>query len=312
MSRAWINAIPKNNHFFFANVDLKDCYATIFGQPSKQFARWKGTPFGRNRILDSYGDQLSLQNLPGVPHWDIAHTAIKHCLAKWMRIAEIHVIVEAFGLFSSCFPPGVYETIDTTNRQALVPDIMMDGRICELKRMNASFSHYTLNNSRTPQAPVKRRQERVKGEYMQKAKQADLKYNNHNANTDGKGPIASRLDELGDINSLITGAFYECSPNFHTTLTHIASTFAEKKWESMGFDSLEACQGVYSRVLYRDIGITIARQATWTKRDRLGLVCDGGTSLNQRLATVERERVQIIAQEEQYAQRFSHMHNIVI
>ena len=31
-----------------------------------------------------------------------------------------------------------------------------------------------------------------------------------------------------------------------------------------------------------------------------------------KVATVERERVQIIAQEEQYAQRFSHMHNIVI
>ena len=90
-------------------------------------------------------------------------------------------------------------------------------------------------------------------------------------------------------------------------------TFAEKKRESMGFNSLEDCRGVYSRVLYRDNGITIARLATWTKREDLASYAMAALPLTKGWPLLNaRGLVQIIAQEEQYAQRFSHMHNIVI
>jgi len=312
ISRIWMNQVPKKDTHLLSATDLHSAYATIFGQPDKLFAQHEGLKF-LNRTLDPHGDHLALVNFQGTQHWNVVHTTVKLLIAKWLRIAEIPHTVEPYGLFTSCIPQAVYEGIPIPDRQALVPDFLIDERMCELKRIGPAFSHYKHTNARSRHQPVHTRAAQIVKEYSTKADKSDEAYNNTTQET-APGPIRTRLNEyLPGMLKFVFGTFYECSKDFHDLVKKITNTLAETKWRDQNFQSQHACRTFYSYVIQKDLSLCIVRQTCWMKRDRLGLACHNGASLTQRINQLARETNEVAIYEELYARRHGNRaDNIVI
>ena len=90
----------------------------------------------------------------------------------------------------------------TTVSHAIVPDFSQTGKgLLELKTINLCASHYLnlpLGMKDTRGAACLRRAEKINGDYILKAKNADQKYNNTPPGFEG--PIYKRLMQLNENN----------------------------------------------------------------------------------------------------------------
>ena len=145
--------------------------------------------------------------------------------------------------------------------QAIIPDFHGPKGLLELKTINLCASHYLklpLFMKDTRGAACIRRAKRINAEYILKAHNADIKYNNTPPGFDG--PIYKRLMQLNENNgsctsSLVCGAFGEFSNDLRNLITELVEEIAKKTWQKSGFLNIDRAKSVLWQSIIKELGV---------------------------------------------------------
>ena len=209
----------------------------VFGAISPMLRTHEGAPVGNNQQrLDIHGDMLGAVTLPG-DRWRRAHDIEKNIIHQDAQSLGVLIQQEVYGLFTPFMSPRGRTTFDNMQRseksnQIMVPDLVTYGhpdtsvlacvgpQMWEIKRIQAvnSFSQTGINkgpniyykHTSSQSKAVKRRQDKIAGEYENKAKKADLKFGQP-----GQHQILNGLKDMNKVKGLVVGAMGELSPNFN-------------------------------------------------------------------------------------------------
>ena len=113
--------------------------------------------------------------------WRVRHDEMKLLIRDLHVRAGVPIVCEVFNLFADCIPQPELNRIERGRRRpALGPDFKVRGDggegdvLCELKFINACNTWYPRNpRPRNVMRGVKRRADRLTGEYGKKAQQVD-------------------------------------------------------------------------------------------------------------------------------------------
>ena len=96
------------------------------------------------------------------------------------------------------------------------------------------------------------------------------------------GPMERRLNNFGQIRSLVIGPRGEGSKDIHRLINMTSEIAAEHRWREMGARSVDEARIVFRGRMRRSIGITAVREAAKLKRERLGIVLGDGKAAETR------------------------------
>ena len=109
-------------------------------------------------------------------------------------------------------------------------------RIGDVKTISFTVSNYGGVNRTKNGAAVEHKANKVHKEYLEKARKADIKWNNTPQNA--IGPIESHLNEFGTVIPFVFGYLGEANKAVRTLLKEIATVGARNLWRQMG----QTCQ----------------------------------------------------------------------
>ena len=196
------------------------------------------------------------------------HETVEALEFEALREGHGPVTREVLDLFTDV--PGIAEQArfstfyhSCKSRQGLVPDVRWRGehgieRLGDINTLGFGRSTYGLAKLASAVSPVNKRADAVHGEYVRHARRLGVELN---ATLRGQcGPIERRLASFGNTVGLVYSAFGEGSTSVYRLLCVATDAIGAKKWEAMGAISAENTAESQRRRLYREWGITSARE----------------------------------------------------
>jgi hypothetical protein len=190
---------------------------------------------------------------------------------------EIPHCTEAYGLFSPCMNHGPREDGEKEKMlQAIIPDFLVcwngERELVELKFIGQTIKHFGPKVKDGARCNgVTMRAGEIQGEYVIKARNADMKYNNWDPSR-GPGPVGKKLAEFGPIKALAVGPRGEMSADMHRLIAKTAKAAAQRKWRNTGTRTVVEAAGLYKFMITRSLGIAAVRANAVMITDRLGLL----------------------------------------
>jgi hypothetical protein len=288
---AFIGSYPTSNinrsALHIGDILLTTMWAVWGGLKIPILREFEGLPCGpEDKPLDPYGYVLMSMQCVG-DDWRIRHDNFKHQLFDLMKQSGLGFRCEVYNLFTcaiSAAPlvapnnedgnpqgnniqPGhgtgraAFLSENGTVRNAIVPDYYGPNGLLELKTLNLCTSNYLslpIKWRNIRGAAVLRRANRINAGYINKARAADIKYNNTPPGFDG--PIYHRLMQLNENNgsrtsSLVCGAFGEFSNDLRELISELVEEIAEKTWQQSGFLSVDRAKSVLFQSIITELGV---------------------------------------------------------
>ena len=289
---AFIGCYPTSNNckssLNLPDMLLDTMWAVWGGLKIPLIRDFEGEPYGpENKPLDPYGYLIMSMKCPG-DDWRIRHDDFKHKLFDLMKQSGLKFRCEVLHLFTpflSAAPliapnnengnphgngiqPGHGSarahilSVPETVSHAIIPDFAQTGKgLLELKTINLCKSHYLdlpLDMRDTRGAACLRRAEKINGEYILNARNADQKYNNTPPGFEG--PIYKRLMQLnenngGETKSLVCGALGEWSNDLRNLVMELVEEIAKKTWQQSGFLNVDRAKSVLWQSVVKDLGV---------------------------------------------------------
>ncbi|HIF59505.1 MAG TPA: hypothetical protein EYQ26_08445 [Rhodospirillales bacterium] len=288
---AFIGCYPTSNNCKSAlhiSDNLLDTMWAVWGGLKIPLLReFEGLPCGpENKPLDPYGYLLMSMQCPG-DDWRIRHDDYKHTIFDLMKQSGLKFRCEVLGLFipfvsaapllapnnendnphGNGIQPGhgsaraALLSEPETVGHTIIPDFSGPRGLLELKTINLCASHYIklpLFMKDTRGAACLRRANRINAEYILKARNADIKYNNTPPGFDG--PIYKRLMQLNDLqggttSALCVGAFGEMSNDLRNLITELVEEIAKKTWQKSGFLNIDRAKSVLWQSIIKELGV---------------------------------------------------------
>ena len=148
----------------------------------------------------------------------------------------------------------------------------------ELKVIGHVDCHFTAATLRGRCGGVAHRAASIHKDYVNKAKEADRKYNGHVSVNGSKGKMQSTLETYPKVKGLVVGPRGEGSEDLHDLLRGIAEEWAGKLWQSMGAPSIVVAKGIILTRVYKTMGIGAVRAHAVMLRERMGIFLSAGGS----------------------------------
>ena len=232
LSSAWLLAYP-GPHTGLNALVFSEAVCSHLCLPSPSCRDRVGEKVGKT-VVDIFGDKVMATTMHG-DTWRIKHDTVKMELNRLCVWSSLPSTCEVFGLFSHLIPQEGLSRIERgRKRQAMVPDFKLEvpcttggkvSRLAELKVLNCCPTRYSPGDR---DRAVNKRAKLLQGEYRKKARDTDRKYGDTVEGT--IGPVERKLQQYGDIQGLVVGAFGEGSEDLHT----LVQTMAESKVNAMG------------------------------------------------------------------------------
>ena len=270
----------------FQNVDWWQANQTYYGLESSQCRAYVGMNV-KGRPLDAYGEVLMTARTCG-DHHRKKHDIDKWNIDGWLEYAGVSHNTEVSGLFRAVIgQQGVFDGRPERTRNGLFPDFLIDwgpeypDELCNVKCCQGK-SYFDARSVEDRCGGVERRARRVPSEYRRKARKADREYNDWDAESNGPGPVESRLAGFGTVRALVFGPRGEVSKDVERLIRKAAEVGAERRWRLMGARSQQEARAALLFMMRRSIGITAVRANAKMMRERLGLVLGNGAAASKR------------------------------
>jgi hypothetical protein len=161
--------------------------------------------------------------------------------------------------------------------QGIIPDGYFDGTILprihgdnifadkkiifDVKTLADSPTYMRSYEAQSPLKNVKKRQERVSKDYINHAREIDLKYNANQIPPGGKGPVEREiLNVYNGARGMVIGPFGEVSTNVDTFLDFIARHKARLMSDGLDSGSKAKVMGWIRRTNRAKLGLLIHRE----------------------------------------------------
>ena len=301
-SSAWLLCLPTAD-FTFSNQEFSTAAAALLCLPPPCTAPRVGENIGRGVTVCRWGDNLVNATMRG-DGWRVRHDEMKLLIRDLHVRAGVPIVCEVFNLFADCIPQPELNRIERgRRRQALVPDFKVRGDggegdvLCELKFINACNTWYPRNpRPRNVMRGVKRRADRLTGEYGKKAQQVDQLHCGVPPPPPARagvprpprqvGPVENRLNSFGHVRGWVFGAWGECSEEVHALVQKLAEAKVNKAATEPGhrriFRSREAQLASEVSFLRRRLSFTAVQQQSRLLLDRLQLLGEGSREAARR------------------------------
>ena len=218
----------------------------------------------------------------------------KHDEMKW----AIHRLAELAKYPAECEPNGLFHGFALNVpenghvRDLIRPDFLFKkptgDRIGDVKTISFTVSNYGGINRTKNGAAVEHRANKVHKEYLDKARKADIKWNNTPQNA--IGPIESRLNEFGTVIPFVFGYLGEANKAVRTLLKEIATVGARNLWRQMGQTCQVNAYGVLLNSYRRTLGVAAVRANARMKLRVLGTLLGRSNDAQHNSATREEAR----------------------
>ena len=233
LSASWLLALPGPDTGM-SRLVFKEAMCSHLCLPSPACLDRLGERVSRNTVVDLHGDKVMAAVLPG-DSWRTKHDKVKSAIHRMCGWSRLPAMCEVFGLFAHHIPQeGLNRMERGRRRQAMVPDYRLilpsptEGtvtRLAELKVINCCPSRYQVG---ARERAVDRRANLLPGEYRKKARDVDRRYV---GTPEGEvGPVERKLEQYGDLQGLVVGAFGEGSDDLH----NLVQVMAESRVRAMG------------------------------------------------------------------------------
>jgi hypothetical protein len=177
-------------------------------------------------------------------------------------------------------------------RDLIRPDFLFKkptgDRIGDVKTISFTASNYGGANRTKNGAAVENKANKVHKEYLDKARKADIKWNNTPQNA--IGPIESRLNEFGTVIPFVFGYLGEANKAVRTLLKEIATVGARNLWRQMGQTCQVNAYGVLLNSYRRTLGVAAVRANARMKLRVLGTLLGRSNDAQHNSATREEAR----------------------
>ena len=238
------------------------------------------------RRVDPHGDHLGA--VTG-RHMNNKHDEMKWALYRLAELAKFPVECEPNHLFHG-FALNVPENGHV--RDLIRPDFLFKtptgDRIGDVKTISFTASNYGGANRTKNGAAVENKANKVHKEYLDKARKADIKWNNTPQNA--IGPIESRLNEFGTVIPFVFGYLGEANKAVRTLLKEIATVGARNLWRQMGQTCQVNAYGVLLNSYRRTLGVAAVRANARMKLRVLGTLLGRSNDAQHNSATREEAR----------------------
>ena len=291
-SQQFVSA-PATNVCIMGNDVFCEAWATYMGTPSPSCAPFEGETFPRTdrkgnthtHTIDKYGNTVTSVVMQG-DHWRKRHDNIKHTILKLARWSKLGIQEEVLNLFSLVIKhiDRVNETCNERQIQGMVPDLYIEDTqvLADIKTMTCCKTHYPPARFRNAvqHDAVRIRQNKVHGEYKDKAHFTDVEYNAFTGNK-FTGPVSMKLSSFGRIHGLACGAFGEGSQDMYHLCMKIADKGGTTNYQDLGATTAKEAGSRAARYVFRTVGMEMMRGTAALKIHRLSIVQAGQTSIKE-------------------------------
>ena len=292
LSSAWLLSLPGPCTGMSSPV-FAEAMCSHLCLPSPACGDRVGERVSRGAVVDLFGDKVMSATLPG-DTWRTKHDKVKLEISRLCVWSRLQAMCEVFGLFAHHIPQeGLNRMERGRKRQAMVPDFRLSlpsptegtvTRLAELKVLNCCQSRYQVGSR---DRAVDRRARLLSGEYRRKAKDVDRLYV---GTPEGEvGPVQRKLEEYGDLQGLVVGAFGEGSEDLH----HLVQVLAESRVVAVGLargrPETEVEMGMVVGQIRRRMSVCIKKAQAECLLARLSLIGDGVVQADKRRQWVAKE-----------------------
>ena len=134
---------------------------------------------------------------------------------------------------------------------------------------------------------IYRRAHLLQGEYKKKARDVDRRY--VGIPEDQMGPVEARLDQYGDLQGLVVGAFGEGSDDLHNLVQILAETRIRTLGMARGTPGTEEEQGVIVGQIRRRLSVVSVRAQAECLMSRMSHIGEGANGADKRRQWIRRE-----------------------
>ena len=258
---AWVTAWPMAE-CRFTNDHLAVTAAWFMGEPVALLRPLLGRPLvkdGKRRgVVDEHGVGVTCSDLDN-GRWQ-CHKAVQRLIAREATRARMSPVVEeVFGVFTRSLREADLkrlERLPRSEKQGIIPDLMLGTRLYELKGIRSDSSHSNYNGAAV--TGVEKREQRIPSEIEKQAVRLDREV--FGVQPPALGPWQRRLQELGGIKPLAFGQYGELGPGFEALLSELAELGADQAAERYLLENPLAAVGVQKRLL-RQVLVTGVQKA---------------------------------------------------
>ena len=286
-STVWIAAWPSHK-VAFSNAEFAEVTARYFGLPSPACSAFVGHRIpGTRDTVDAYGVRLLSASLPG-DGWRVQHDCIKWRISQDAKEMGFRLRTEVLGVFTSCLNATARESLaglPLRQRQGLIPDFLASFEpsagapakeaLLELKTLHCGSSTYDPSWSRRCEA-VRRRAEKVPGEYVCKARRLDQRF--CGTAVGETGPVERKLAPFGEVQGVVFGTWGEASLHVEELLSSLVDSGCTRHWRAMRARGPDEVRGALAWLLRRRWGFTALRESARLLLDRVHLLQPGVAS----------------------------------
>ena len=280
LTTSWLLSFP-GPHTGLSMPVFREGIAMVLCLPSPACMDRVGERVGDSRV-DLFGDNVLCQSLPG-DGWRIRHDRIKTELMSMMRWSGMVATCEVWGLFKHLVPQEDLSRAEVNKqRQVMIPDFRIqllsqtrqtETRLAELKYTCGRDFYKPGVRQRQFRKAVNKRADLLMDDYRKKADNMDRLLGE-----EGQGRVRRRLDQFGDLVSLVVGQFNEASDDIHMLLEQFADSRVAVLARREGRQMSEQERGVVVGQLRRQLSTASIRAGTQCLLDRMHQ-CGEGAAL---------------------------------